>query len=288
MVEILYENLTHDQVNAYILVLSAYDLPYSVTNSSRGWEIWVESSIHEKALDLIERYNKENPQPPALKKTAPPEYEKTYTAAWACLVLLASHLITNLSDKTEQIISVYGASAFYIINGEVYRTVSSLMLHVGYVHLAGNIAGIAIFGTAVCTITGAGAGWLIVLLSGILGNLFNAILFQHSHHSIGASTAVFGAIGFLASYQFCNKIIQKGQRTQAWLPLAGGLALLGFLGVGVRSDLTAHLFGFLAGIALGFMYALFLHTIIQKRHQMCYLALTLGIITIAWLWPLIT
>jgi len=288
MVEILYENLTQDQVNDYTLVLNSYDLSYTVKNSSHGWEIWVESSHHEKAVDLIERYKLENPRRPAFEKTSSPQYEKTYTAVWASLALLTIYLATNHSDRAAQILSVYSASAFYIIDGEVYRTVSSLMLHAGYVHLTGNIAGIALFGTAVCTITGAGVGWLIVLLSGILGNLLNAILFQHSHHSIGASTAVFGAIGFLSSYRFCNKIIIKAQRTRAWLPLAGGLALLGFLGAGIRSDLTAHLFGFLAGIALGLMYALFLHPIIQKRHQKFYLALTIGLIGISWLWPLIT
>lgn len=274
-------------MNTYGLVLSAYALPYSVTNSARGWEIWVESSIHEKAMDLIERYNRENPPDTASEKTDSAEYEKTTSAVWVSLLLLASHIATSLSDKTEQIFNVYGASAFDIIHGEVYRTVSSLMLHAGYAHLAGNIAGIAILGTAIGNLVGAGAGWLIVLLSGILGNLFNAILFQHSHHSIGASTAVFGAIGFLAAYRFCSKITRRRQRSRAWLPLAGGLALLSFLGAGFRSDLTAHLFGFLSGLILGLVYAWFLSPLIQQRHQGCFQSITLGLIGISWLWPLI-
>jgi hypothetical protein len=35
------------------------------------------------------------------------------------------------------------------------------------------------------------------------------------------------------------------------VPLAAGLALLGFLGTGERADLLAHLFGFLAGVVAG-------------------------------------
>lgn len=288
MDKILYENLSQDQVHAYGLVLSAYDLPYSIANSSGGWEIRVESSIHTKATGLIEQYLRENPPHSASAKADSPEYAKTFSAIWVSLLLLTIHIATNLSDKTEQLFKLYSASAFDITHGEIYRTVSSLMLHAGYVHLAGNIAGIAIFGTAVCTIAGAGAGWMIVLLSGILGNLFNAVLFQHGHHSIGASTAVFGAIGFLAAHRFYDKITLKGQRSQAWLPLAGGLALLSFLGAGFRSDLTAHLFGFLAGMILGLSYARLLRPLIQKRHQGCFQSINLGIIGISWLWPLIS
>jgi membrane associated rhomboid family serine protease len=156
------------------------------------------------------------------------------------------------------------------------------MLHSSYPHLAGNMAGIAIFGTAVCSITGTGVGWLMILLTGILGNLTNATLFRYGHVSIGASTAVFGAIGILAAYQLSMKIKIAGQRMKAWLPLAGGLALLGFLGSGKHLDLTAHLFGFIAGICLGLLYALYLHRLITKRHQIYCMTVTIGTVALSW------
>jgi membrane associated rhomboid family serine protease len=158
------------------------------------------------------------------------------------------------------------------------------MLHADYPHLAGNMAGIAIFGTWVCNITGAGIGWLMILLTGILGNLANAELFQYGHNSIGASTAVFGAVGFLAAYQLDRKIKVAGQRRKAWIPLAGGLALLAFLGAGAHSDLTAHLFGFLAGIFLGLVYAMYLHRVLKGRHQTYCMAAAIGIVIFSWLW----
>jgi membrane associated rhomboid family serine protease len=156
------------------------------------------------------------------------------------------------------------------------------MLHSGYVHLAGNMAGIAIFGTAICNLTGRGVGWLMILLTGIIGNLVNAALFQYGHMSIGASTAVFGAVGILTAHQFYSKIRIPGRRKKAWIPLAGGLALLGFLGSGAHSDLTAHLFGFMAGIGLGMVHALYLKQFIDKRHQAYCLAITIGTIILAW------
>jgi len=89
-----------------------------------------------------------------------------------------------------------------------------------------------------------------------LGNFANALFYETRHVSIGASTAVFGALGILAGYQFLTKIKHPRQRIKAWLPLAGGLALLAILGSGAESDIMAHLFGFLSGILLGLGYTL--------------------------------
>jgi hypothetical protein len=54
---------------------------------------------------------------------------------------------------------------------------------------------------------------------------------------------VFGALGTLSALQVPNR--------RAWLTLGMGVALLGLLGTGARSDLLAHLFGFAAGVAGG-------------------------------------
>jgi membrane associated rhomboid family serine protease len=286
MVEILFENLTQDQADTYGLVLSSYHLPHSIIRSLSGWEIWVDETFRDRALDLILKYIEENPDLPLPDDQEVQVYQKTFSGIWVCLLLLASHIATNGSDDVEKIVREFGASAFDILNGEIYRTVSSLMLHSNYPHLAGNIAGIAIFGTAVCSITGAGVGWLMILLSGILGNLANAALFRYGHISIGASTAVFGAVGILAAYQLSRKIKIAGQRMKAWLPIAGGLALLGFLGSGKHSDLTAHLFGFMAGIGLGILYALFLGRLLENKHQIYCLVATIGTVAMSWYWGL--
>jgi membrane associated rhomboid family serine protease len=115
-----------------------------------------------------------------------------------------------------------------------------------------------------------------------LGNLANAALFRYGHISIGASTAVFGAIGILAAYQLSKKIKIPGQRMKAWLPFAGGLALLGLLGSSKNSDIMAHLFGFIAGICLGLLYTLYLCYFIEKRHQIYCSAATIGTIVLSW------
>ncbi|MGA8178455.1 MAG: rhomboid family intramembrane serine protease [Desulfobacterales bacterium] len=282
MIEILYENLTQDQADTYGLVLDAYGLPYSVKRSGSDWEIWVDEKIRDRALELIAQYIEENPQVSMLDEQETEPYQKTFTGIWACLILLACHIVVNMTGNADKIFREYGASSHDILNGELYRTVTALMLHAGYPHLVGNMAGIAIFGTAVCNITGAGAGWLMILLTGILGNLADAALFRYGHISIGASTAVFGAVGILAAYQLYRKIKIPGQKMKAWLPIAGGLALLAFLGSGEHSDLMAHLFGFIAGICLGLVCVLYLKDVLKKRHQIYCMAATIVTVILSW------
>ncbi len=282
MIEILCENLTQDQADNYGLVLDAYGLPYSVKRSGSSWEIWIDETIHDRALELVEQYIEENPHIPLPDAQETETHHRTFTGIWACLILMACSIAVNMSGNVDKIVREYGASASDILNGEIYRTVTALMLHSSYPHLVGNMAGIAIFGTAVCNITGTGVGWLIILLTGILGNLANAALFGYGHLSIGASTAVFGAIGILAAYQLSRKIKIAGQRMKAWLPLAGGLALLGFLGSSKHSDLTAHLFGFIAGICLGLLYSLYLCYFLEKRHQIYCMGVAIGTVVLSW------
>ena len=282
MTAILCEKLTQEQAATYGLVLDAYSLPYSTKRSGSGWEIWVDETIRDRALELIEQYVAENQDLPLPDAWETQPHQRTFTGIWVSLILLACTIALNESGRVDIIVREYGASAYDIINGEIYRTVTALMLHSSYPHLAGNMAGIAIFGTAVCNITGAGVGWLLILLTGILGNLTNAALFRYGHISIGASTAVFGAIGILAAYQLSRKIKIAGQRMKAWLPFAAGLALLGFLGAAQHSDITAHLFGFIAGIGLGLLYALYLCRFLKSRHQIYCMAATIGTVVLAW------
>ena len=91
-----------------------------------------------------------------------------------------------------------------------------------------------------------------MLLAGALGNGMNALWYRTGHLSIGASTAVFGAVGILAATQLT---LDKTAGPRPWLeraaPVVGGLALLGMLGASPHSDLLAHLFGLFAGILGG-------------------------------------
>jgi membrane associated rhomboid family serine protease len=279
----LFDKLTTDQADTCGLVLSSSGISYRVKRGRKGWEVWVDEDAYDRASESIKQYFKEN------QDTVPPsaptedEFQKSYTGIWAAIILLVWHMAFLWRNNIADDIRRYGASATDILHGEWFRLLTALMLHADGVHLIGNMVGIAVFGTAVCGIAGYGVGWLMILITGISGNFFNTVLVKAGHISIGASTALFGAIGILAGHQFYKRYGIPGKRVRAWLPLGGGLALLGFLGSGGHSDLTAHFFGFMSGILLGILYALkFRHRQEMSIQRYC-LFLSFGILVFSWL-----
>jgi membrane associated rhomboid family serine protease len=99
----------------------------------------------------------------------------------------------------------------------------------------------------------------LVLASGTLGNALTAWAYApEPFQSIGASTAVFGALGILTGYGVY--VALAFPQTSPWravlLPVGGGVALLGWFGAGgVDTDVGGHLAGFGCGLALGFAAA---------------------------------
>jgi len=73
-----------------------------------------------------------------------------------------------------------------------------------------------------------------------------------THGSIGASTAVFAALGILAALTWRRQMPVRRPGVRRWLPLGAGVMLLFYLGTGgERTDVVAHLAGFVAGIGAG-------------------------------------
>jgi membrane associated rhomboid family serine protease len=218
-----------------------------------------------------------------MEETTPAEYGKTFTGMWIPLILVAVHVVIVTNHDSQAIIEAYSSSARDILRGELYRTVTSLMIHANALHLVANVFCIAVFGTAVCQITGPGVGWFMILLTGVGGNFMNAMLYRSHHVSVGSSTAIFGAVGILAGYQFLKRFRLSGRRRKAWLPLAAGVALLAFLGSSKYADITAHLFGFLVGIVAGVSYGFLVKQPAGKLLQACCVTVALIVIITAWL-----
>jgi len=276
-------NLSKDDAKTYRLVLSSSGISNHTTKDKTGWKIWVADGDGEKAKTAIEQYLEENEGSGDDVEHSHYPYQRTYTGIWVAILLLAVYIAIDRSRQNIYFVNTYGSAAFQILHGELYRSVTSLMLHGGTLHIAGNMAGIAIFGSAVCSVMGLGVGWLLILGSGIVGNLANALLYESGHVSIGASTSIFGAIGILSAYQFFKHLRQTGIKFQAFLPLGGGLALLGILGASETTDLMAHLFGFLAGITLGSIYTLVVSRTLSYKYQAGALLAVCLILAAAWL-----
>ena len=284
---ILYENLSKHQVDLCSLILSSSGILFRLAREKGGYSVWVDDNMYHQALYGMQSYFKENREPPSIpdKRISMTEGDVISSIA-AAMILLVCHIEINLFNMNDRMISLFGSSANNIMQGGLYRTVTSLMLHSDALHLTGNMVGIILFGTAVCAVCGWGVGWLMILMSGAIGNLINAFMYESGHVSIGASTAVFGAIGILSGYQLIHSRRSHQRRFATWAPLGCGLALLGLLGSEPHSDITAHFFGFAVGIGMGAFYAMAFDYSPKISYQIVSAILASLVILIAWFFGL--
>jgi len=143
-----------------------------------------------------------------------------------------------------------------MLAGEWWRTVTALTLHVDTAHLLANAGFGALFCYFLGRYLGGGVGWIAIVLAGTLGNALNGWLEAPGHLSIGASTAVFGALGLLTAYTW-RRGFPRGTSFRARVaPVVAGIALLAYTGTGgPNTDIGAHLTGFAMGFAIGFAVA---------------------------------
>jgi membrane associated rhomboid family serine protease len=255
MVPIVH-HIDKEQAQLYSLILNSVGIVNRVVATGGDFCIHVPHTLKEKALEAIDRYYDENfDSDEGNVETGTPNLTHIpVSGIFVALLLLSVHLAVTTSSAPGDYMDVFGADASRIVRGETYRCVTALLLHSDAVHLAGNMVGLILFGGVVSSVAGTGVGWLAILICGIVGNWMNASAYEVRHLSIGASTSVFGAVGIMSAYQ---AVIAK-QTGKGWkrvgLALGGGLGLLAFLGTSARSDLGAHLFGFVVGGAMGASY----------------------------------
>ncbi len=277
----IHHGLTRQMASTFKLVLLSAGIKSHIVQSDSSWQIRVPTHAASIAMASIEAYLSENDNPPRVSPSWP--VLRTWAGAGTALVILVAHLVVHLSGQEIAFRRIYGASAANILDGEFYRITTALFLHADSLHLIGNMVGLALFTTAVCSVAGFGAGSLMILVSGMAGNLFNALLFQSGHHSIGASTAVFGAIGIVTGHLFSIKWQQFGHRLKTWLPLGSGLALLAVLGASIETDVTAHFFGYVSGCLIGMVFTFTRKTSPGRKAQYTSLLAAIALVTASFL-----
>lgn len=137
-----------------------------------------------------------------------------------------------------------------------WRPFTALFLHADIGHLMGNLFTALLFTPFVSRQFGAWRAWVWILLCGALGNALNAQLtYPQSFSSIGASTAVFAALGLLTASGVIDlwRLRPRPSVTRLGTPLSAGVALLGLIGNSPDplTDVSGHVCGFLIGLVVG-------------------------------------
>jgi rhomboid protease GluP len=249
--------LTDARANELALVLIARNVPFQRQPGARGWELWVQLADAPAAATELTLYRHEN----ALQIGTRPLDEVGEGRAgvlWYVAVLLAVFFALYADLFAKDWLAAGGLDARRLLGGEWWRAVTALTLHLEVDHLAGNLGFGAFFGYFVGRYLGVGFGWLAVLLAATGANALNAWVQSGDHRSIGASTAVFAALGMLVTYTWRRGYLRDTPWRGRIAPIIAGLGLLGFTGTGgENTDLGAHLFGFIAGLGMGLAIARF-------------------------------
>ena len=148
--------------------------------------------------------------------------------------------------------------------GQWWRAWTALTLHVDGAHLAANVGAGVWFCYLAAAQIGSGSAWLLIVTGAACANLIEALLGPPSHLSVGASTAVFTALGLLAAHSWALRSSYRQRWAARWAPLVAGLVLLGWFGSGgggeesaapMQIDIVAHAVGFAVGCLLGALAA---------------------------------
>ena len=183
----------------------------------------------------------------------------THKLLWTYAFLAANALLwlaMSLSGGSENLAVLVRFGAKYnplIVQGQYWRFVAPVFLHIGFLHLALNSYALLIFGRDVERLFGRWRFLALYALAGVSGSVASFV--GNDAISAGASGAIFGLVGAMVTYLFTYRenLGMWGRQRLTNLLLVVGLNLLwGFAGPGI--DNLGHIGGLLAGLLLGWAY----------------------------------
>jgi rhomboid protease GluP len=230
-----------------VLVLHSQGLDAETQRAPGGWHVATPAGEAAQAEELLREWEVEN------RRVPEPALEPLAPFPWTALVALSAALlgffeITGPREAKSAWFAIGGARAARILDGEWWRATTALTLHADSGHVLGNVLASIVFAGTLGSRFGSGVALALLVAAGTLGNLANAILRGPGHDSVGASTAVFAAVGALAADALVRRRVPRGGRLA---PLGAGLGILAMLGTSERADVTAHFLGLGAGLLLG-------------------------------------
>ena len=280
---VVFESPVRAECSDRALVLTAVQIPFQIVDDVTSCAIVVPAEFSARAVQELIEYDAENPPPQIVERTPLTLFSAVPGLVAYALVICGIAVIADYTPRgTDWYISgrVDGA---LIRAGEWWRTVTALTLHSDLEHLIGNLVFGIMFGLFAGRLLGSGVAWLAIVIAAALGNTLNTMLLEASHRAIGASTAVFAALGLVAGFVWRGKFMAQDRWSYRLGPIVGGFALLMYTGTGgERTDIGAHLMGFLFGLGAGMLLTSVRERLDDMRLQLVAGLATLLLICGAW------
>ena len=268
------------RADEWSVVLAAAGIEHWLRHRGDGWALIVPAAAGPAAVESLAAYDRENAPEPAATPAAP---ARPMSIAGVVVALLLIGVFAITGPRAARIPwFIHGsADAGRILAGEWWRTVTALTLHADAPHVFGNAVACAILFSAVIQQFGPGLALALLLLAGAAGNGVTAAVHGTGHASVGASTAVFAAVGLLAALRIVPTAASP--RRGKWWVVLGACALFPvLLGAAPDTDHLAHVFGLLAGLILGALAALTVRRPLPTIAQWLLMAAAAAVVVAAW------
>ena len=280
---VVFESTNRQSGADRALVLASLEIPHQLVDDGVSCALIVPAAYSTRAHHEIQTYDDENP-PAMPKPTKRVEYQDAVPGliGYVLVVCLVAGMAGYSFFQSNWFVAGR-VDGELIRQGEVWRLFTALTLHSGLKHLLSNLVFGVFFGIFAGRLLGSGVAWLAIVLAAASGNALNTLLLDTAHRSIGASTAVFAALGLVAGYVWSGKLMSQDRWSNRYGPIVGGLALLMYTGTGgPNTDIGAHLFGFVGGFTAGLILIRAGTLPKDSRSQLIAGAIAFGLIVFSW------
>lgn len=281
----VYRAYSRTDAEQHALVVVAAGIDCHVVDNYGSLALLVRAANQARArseLDLYIRDNTPAPPPSLLPRS---RWEMAAGTIIYCCVLLFIHGAVSRQVFSADLLSAGHASAGQIVDGQWWRALTALSLHLDGPHLLANLVVGGFLGVLLSRLLGGGLAWLLILLAGGLGNGLSAMVHPPAHMAIGASTAVFAALGIISVLMTKYRESAWTGGARRWVPVAAGVMLLAFLGIqGERIDIGGHIAGFVAGCLMGVCALAIGEASVRQigRSQLAYAAIAISLFAVSW------
>ncbi|PIE89315.1 MAG: hypothetical protein CR997_11895 [Acidobacteria bacterium] len=156
------------------------------------------------------------------------------------------------------VVSIFAGSIVVpnALGTEVWRNLQYMFLHGGPFHLFFNLSALSYLGIQIKEYFGIRRFWVLLVVSGFVGGLCNALVSywqsDYPGNTVGISGAIFGLAGALYSYYRATGDVLLADKYKKFLVFINILFIVVSM-IGVPIANSAHLGGMFTGMALGYL-----------------------------------